>query len=198
MMAIFSKWKEKIVEPLEDWQEKARQQWLSLNPRERLILSGLASVMTLLLMALFIKEATGFFFRQTSMAENNFKNIERIQRLSDELLQQKVEISRYDALKEKRGEDFKLSSYIEAEAARVGISITKMAPTKVKSGKDSGEEDWVEVQLSRDTTLSPLLKFLAGVEQGLGVRIVELSVKPDFTNPSKLEVTAIIANSKNL
>src|SRR4051812_8391536 len=121
MMSAIIRWKEKIAEPIEEWQEKARQQWLSLNPRERLILSVLASVMTLMIAALMIKEATGFFLRQASMAENNYKNIERIQKLSDDLLQQRSDISRYEMLKAKRGENFKLPAFIEAEASKVGV-----------------------------------------------------------------------------
>lgn len=187
-----------MFEPLEEFQEKARQQWLSLNPRERTVLSVLAGVLCLLLSALVVKEAAGFFFRAESMAQNNLKNIERIQRLSDELLQQRSEMGRYDRLKGKRGEDFKITTYIETEAAKFGLSIAKMAPTKAQIDDKAPAQDWVEVALGKEATLDRVLKFLDSVEETLGVRIIELSIKTQFQDPTKLEVTTIIANLREL
>ena len=198
MMTMIARWRDKMAEPLDEWQEKIRQQWLSLNPKERLVLSILAVIMFLLIAALAAKEGAGFFLRQAGKAENNYKNIERIQRLSDELLRQRADISRYEMLKTKRGDSFKLSGFLEDEASKAGVVISKMAPTKVKATSDYGEEEWVEVQFSKETNLDSLLKFLSHVEEGLGVRLVELSIKPDFTNPTKLEAVVTVANIKDL
>ncbi|MBN8555981.1 MAG: type II secretion system protein M [Deltaproteobacteria bacterium] len=198
MMTMILRWRDKIAEPLDEWQEKIRQQWISLNPRERMVLSILAAIMVLLIAALIIKEGAGFFLRQAGKAENNYKNIERIQRLSDDLLKQRADISRYEMLKTKRGESFKLSSFLEGEASKSGIVISKMAPTKVKAISDYGDEEWVEIQFSKETNLDSLLKFLTRAEEGLGVRLVELSIKPDFANPTNLEVIATVANIKEL
>lgn len=194
---IIPHWREKIVEPLEELQERLRQQWLSLNARERLILSILAGFMCLLLSALVIKEATTFFFRSEFEAQNNLKNIERIQRISQDLLSQRSDIARYDRLKEKRGETFKFSNFIESEAKKFGIGIAKMAPVKAAVDDKAPEQEWVEVQL-KDANLDALMKFFQSAEEMLGVKIVEMNIKPQFSDSTKLEATAIFANLHEL
>lgn len=194
---IVPQWREKVVEPLEELQERLRQQWLSLNARERMVLSILAGVMCILLSALIVKEAATFFFRSELEAQNNLKNIEKIQRVSQELLTQRTDISRYDRLKEKRGEAFKISTFIESEAQKFGITIAKMAPVKAQVDEKAPEQEWVEVQV-KDARLDSLTKFLQSAEETLGLRIVELDLKPSFSDTTKLEMTATFANLKEL
>lgn len=197
MAGLITQWREKVQEPLEELQERLRQQWLSLNSRERLILSILAGVMCLLLSILVIKEATTFFFRSELQAQNNLKNIEKIQRISQDLLSQRSDITRYDRLLDRRGEGFKISTFIEDEAKKYGIVIAKMAPVKAQVDDKAPEQEWVEVQL-KDVSLDSVMKFLQSVEEMLGIRMVELSIKPQFSDSTKLEVTTIFANLKEL
>ena len=68
-------WRERIAEPFEEIQEKARQQWMALNPRERMILSVLASALVVLLAVLLLKEAVVFFSRHEIQMQENLTNI---------------------------------------------------------------------------------------------------------------------------
>lgn len=197
MAGIMTQWREKIAEPLEEIQEKVRQQWLGLNARERLILSILAGVLCLLLSVLILKEATTFFFRSELEAQNNLRSVEKIQRISQELLAQRSEMQRYDRLKEKRGDGFKISSFIEKQAQAVGINISRMAPTKALTAENETDADWVEVQV-KEASLESSTQFLSSVEEALGVRLVELEMKPLFSDVTKIEFLAIFSVQKEL
>lgn len=201
-MAKLEKWRErlreKVFEPLEEWQEKGRQHWLSLNPRERVIVSVLAAVMTTLIAVLVVKEAVGFIYRHEYLAESNLKNVARIQKLTSDLNQQRSDLLKFERLKGKRGTDFQLNKYLENEAGRSGVSIAKISPTKSKTTQPSENMEWVEVQLMQETMLMPALQFLQSIDETLGLQLVELSIKPQFADPTKLNITAVISNDKSL
>ena len=190
--------KEKIQEPAEELQERLRQQWLSLNTRERLILSSLASLVVLLLSVLIIKEAFSFFSRHENRVQETMNSIGDIQELSAEIGRQKIELGRYERLKAKRGSDFKIASFLENESRKFGVTVEKASPTKSKSTTATADEDWMELKLGKDTNLDAALKFLQSIEEPLGVRIVELTIKPQFADPTKLEVLAIVAAQKEI
>lgn len=192
-------WKEKAGERVDEIQEKVRAQWLAFNPREKMIVSILAGVMGFLVVTLVLKETIGLFSKVSSEAETNFKNIERLQSLLKDLQQQKTDLSRYDRLRGKRGETFQFQGFLESEAAKFGAVVQKVSPVRAITGseKEKPTEEWMEVQL-KDTSLDSMLKFLSSVEDTLGLRLVELKVKPQFADATKLDITAIIASSKNL
>lgn len=197
-MKIPQFWREKIVEPLDELQERARQQWLTLAPRERLIVSVLASVMIALLGILVVKEAFTFFSRHENQVSESIQNITEIQNLASEISKQRVDLIRYERLRNKRDKDFKLSPFLESEARKFSVSIEKISPTKARTTEKDPAEEWVELKLGKDTTLDSALKFFQGVEEPLGLRIIEMSIKPQFADPTKLEVTAIIAGKKEI
>src|SRR4051812_31106261 len=96
---IWDRWREKILDPFEEYQEKARLQWMALKPRERWILGVTAVVMSFLIVVLVIREVNQFFFSHTLEAESNMKNVDTIERMASELLQQKGQMLRYEQLK---------------------------------------------------------------------------------------------------
>jgi type II secretory pathway component PulM len=191
-------WKEKIVEPLDDLQERARLAWSGLAPREKLILSILGSVFGLLLVIFLLKESVAFFSRHETEMEQNAVAIQEIQGLTERLAKQRLELSLYERLKNRRPSPFSLNNFLESEARKVGVSLQKTAPTKSRAEEGAAEEEWMEIQLATGVSLDMAMKYLALVEEPLGVRIVELTMKPQFTDPSKLDVVAIIAARKDL
>jgi len=191
-------WREKILEPFEELQERARQQWLTLAPRERLIVSVLASTMVLLLSILIIKEAFTFFSHHENQVSESLINIGEIQALASELSKQRSDLVRYERLRNRRDKDFKLTTFLESEAQKFSVVIDKMNPTKARTTEKDPSEDWVELKLGSNSNLDSVLKFFQGVEEPLGLRVVELAIKPQFTDPTKLEVTATIAAKKEI
>ncbi|MDB5036886.1 MAG: hypothetical protein JWQ35_414 [Bacteriovoracaceae bacterium] len=192
-------YKEKFFEKFDEVQEKLRAQWFAFNPREKMIVSILAGVMGFLIVALIIKETSSLFSKASSDAENNYKNIEKIQTLLKDLSQQRSDLMRYEKLRGNRGESFKLSGFLETESAKYGITIAKTSPARALSadGKESKNEEWLSVDI-KDTSLDSILKFLSSVEETLGLRVVELKVKPQFADATKLDVTTVIASLKDL
>jgi type II secretory pathway component PulM len=188
-------WKEKIAEPWDELQEKVRTQWSSLAPRERLILSVLASLFVVLLSILLIKEAFTFFSRHEMRAESDFQNVAEIQKLSSELANQRADLSRYESLRRKRTEPFQINQFIETQARDFNVSLEKISPAKPRGDSD---EDWVEVRLGKNTTLSSALRFLRSVEEPIGVRLVDLEIKPQFADITKLDVVAVFAIKQEL
>jgi type II secretory pathway component PulM len=199
MMEKLRHLKEKIGERYDEAQEKLRATWLAFNPREKMVVSILAGIMGFLIVALIVKETSTLFSRASSEAESNYKNIEKIQALLRELSQQHSDLMRYERLRGKRGENFKLSGFLESEATRYGAVVDKVAPTRalLGDGKENAREEWVEVQL-KDTSLDSMLKFLSSIEETLGLKIVELKVKPQFADSTKLDITAVISSTKDL
>ena len=189
-------WKEKISEPLDELQEKLKAQWSTLAPRERLILSILGAVFVVLLSTLVFKEAFTFFNRHEIKAEADVQNVSEIQKLSSEISAQRNEINRFDSLKRSRGEPFQINQFIEGRARDFNVSLEKISPAKPR-GENSGEE-WVEVRLGKTTSLSAALRFLKSVEEAIGVRIVDLEMKPQFADMTKLDVVAVIAIKQEL
>lgn len=191
-------WREKIVEPLDELQERGRQQWMTLNPRERLIVSVLASVMVVLVAVLVVKEAFTFFSKHENQVQSMMDHIGEIQKLAGEISKQRSDLVKYERLRNKRGNDFKLSTFLEGEARRYNVAIEKLSPTKPKTTEKDSDEEWVEVKLAKETTLDAALKFLQAAEEPIGVRLVELEIKPQFTDPTKLDVLAIVASRKEI
>ncbi len=189
-------WREKMIEPMDELQEKARQQWQSFAPRERLILTILAALMSLSLSVLVLKEGYSFYSGHANQVETNFKNVDKIQSLISELKSQRSSLLKYERLSTKIGPDFDLNSYMQSQATKFGVSLTKTAPTRPKTGSDNSKEEWLEIQMA-PTSLDSAIRFLESVEESLGIRLVELSVKPQFADPSKLDITAIWAHSKD-
>jgi type II secretory pathway component PulM len=199
MIQKFRQFKEKTIERFDETQEKVRAQWMAFNPREKMIVSTLAGVMLLLLVVLIVKETSSLFSRVSNEAGSNYKNIERIQSLMKDLAQQRADLQRYERLRGKRGDSFKLQSFIESEATRYGAMVQKVSPVRAMgtNDKEKTDEEWMEVQL-KDTSLDSMLKFLTSIEETLGLRIVELKVKTQFADSTKLEITAVIASVKNI
>jgi type II secretory pathway component PulM len=191
-------WREKIVEPLDELQERGRQQWMTLNPRERLIVSALASVMVVLIAVLVVKEAFTFFSKHENQVQSMMDHIGDIQKLAGEISRQRSDLVKYERLRNKRGNDFKLSTFLEGEARRYNVAIEKLSPTKPKTTEKDADEEWIEVKLAKETTLDAALKFLQAAEEPIGVRLVELEIKPQFTDPTKLDVLAIVASRKEI
>lgn len=189
-------WKEKIAEPWDELQEKLRAQWAALAPRERLILSVLGSVFAILLSVLLIKEAFTFFNRHETKAESDLLNISEIQKLSSELSTQRNELNRYESLRRKRGEPFQINQFFESQARDFNVNLDKISPAKPRG--EASDEEWVEVRLGKSTTLSSALKFLKSAEEAIGVRLVDLEMKPQFTDMTKLDVVAIFAIKQEL
>lgn len=191
-------WNEKLAEPLEEIQERLRQHWLSLAPRERMIVSILGSVLLFLLAVLLVKEAYTFFSRHENQITESMSQMTDIQQLSAELSRQRNDLSQFERLRSRRSEDFKLSTFLETEARKYGVTLEKVSPTKPRDVDVAKEEDWMEVRLAKDTTLDNALKFLRSVEEVLGVRLIDLQIRPQFTDPTKLEVIATVASRKEI
>jgi hypothetical protein len=62
---------------------------------------------------------------------------------------------------------------------------------------EAKDKEYLEVQV-KEATLDSALRFLQGIEQTLGLQVLDLTVKPDYANPSRLEMTAVISNQKDL
>lgn len=191
-------WKEKFAEPIEELQERARQQWLTLKPTERLIISVLAAILALLTAILIVKEAFTFFSRHETQVQESLENINEIQKLSAEISDQRMNLREYDRLKSRRGETFKINSFLETEGQRLGVAIEKVSPTKSRSSEKGSDEEWYEIKLGKNTTLDMAIRYLQAVQEPLGVRLIDLSMKPQFTDPTHLEVIAVIAALKEI
>jgi len=163
-----------------------------------MIVSVLASVMIVLLGVLVVKETVTFFSRHENQVQAMMDHIGEIQKLSSEISKQRSDLIRYERLRNRRGQDFKLSTFLESEARKYNVVLEKVGPTKPRNPDDAAEEEWVEVQLGKDTTLDAALKFFQSAEEPIGVRLVELQMKPQFTDPTKLDVTAIMAAKKEI
>lgn len=198
MTKIKQFWREKIAEPLDELQERARQQWMTLAPRERMILSVLASVFSLLLAILLVKEAFTFFSRHEDQVAESLSQITEIQKLSAEISRQRDGLGQYERLLARRDQDFKLNTFLETEARKFGVTVEKISPTKARLQEGDPEQEWVEVRLGKETSLDNSLKFLKSLEEPIGVRLVDLQIKPQFTDPTKLEVIATVASLKEI
>lgn len=197
MMDAVKRFRDRFSEPLEDLQERARSYWLGLAPRERLILSILGGLTALLFTALLLKETFGFFLGHEHMTESNLKNVSRIQTLAGELATQRADMMKYERLLSRRPSPFKLSTYVESEAQKYGIGVSKAAPSKAPANASEGEE-FLEITLSSGVGLDRLLKMLQSLEETLGVRLVELTIKPEFADPTKLNVVFTIAGKAEI
>ncbi len=203
-MKLIQKFREQFQEPFEEYQEKARQFWLTLAPREKIIISVLTGILGVLIVVFVVKESTSLLISASSTAERNMENAERIQRLAAELSDQRMELQRYTQLDQKRGgENFSLTGFLNAQAAEAGVTVAKVSSTRprVTAGKTESAdeaEEWVEVQFGKGAALEPTMRFLSEAEEALGVRLVELTIKPDFAEPNKLDVTAVFAGKKTL
>ncbi len=199
MIQKLKQFKDKTVERFEEVQEKFRAQWLAFSPREKMIVSSLVGVLTLLIIALVVKETSGLLTKVSSQAEMNFNNIEKIQNLLRDLTLQRGDLMKYERLRGKRGSEFDLQKYIQQEAARYGATVAKISPTRALAadGNEIKDEDWAEVQL-KDATLDSALKLLSSVEETLGLKVISLNIKPQFADPTKLDITTVISNTKEL
>ncbi len=189
-------WRDKVVERFEDLQERARQQWMTLAPRERLIVSVMASLLVVLLSVLVVKEVFTFFSRHDRAVQASLENIGSIQSLSAEISAQRTQLIQFDRLRNMRGAEFQLNSFLENQARQFALSVEQINPTKVRTPNPSAEEDWVEVKLAKDVRLDGVLKWLRAIEEPLGIRIIDLQIKPQFADPTKLEVSAVVAATK--
>ena len=187
----------KPLELINEWQEKVRQYWITLNPREKILLSSVAGVMCLLLVLAVGKQIFGAVFERAAQAEQVQANIGTIDRLSKKLRKQQGSLLSYERLRRLRGDNFDLIAEIRKNAPLYGADIKKLAPTRAKKATEEDAE-WIELELGGSTTLSAAVKLLESIERPLGVRIVELSMKPQFSNKSQFEVTALIMNLKEL
>jgi hypothetical protein len=187
----------KILEKAQDLQEKARQFWMTLNMREKILLSIIAGFMSVLVVAAVVKQGAGLVFERASQAEQTVQNIGKIERLAKKLIQQRGPLLRYERLRAKRGDNFDAISFIKTQASKFGAEVKKVSPTRPKEASEENLE-WIELQLGGQTSLSAAMKLLESIEEPLGVRIVELSIKPQFSKKSQLEVTALITNAKEL
>lgn len=191
--------REKFTEKFEETHEKLRAQWMSFSPREKMVVSIMAGVMGLLVCALIIKEGATLVSRVSSQSERNLENIEKIQVLLRDLSAQKADLMKYERLRGKRGETFDLQKFLVEEATRYGANLEKSLPTRALSpdGKEIKNEDWVEVTL-KDASLDATLKFLSSIEDTLGLKVMELKMKPQFADPTKFEVVTLISSARNL
>ena len=191
-------WKEKFSERFDEIRERARSWWLGLAPREKIVLSSLAGLVGLLLVAVILKE-TSFVLNQVAhQAESNYKNMEKIQNWIGELRNQRTSLSRYERLKERRGETFDFQAFIESEAKKFTLTLAKSAPARVVGGANlEKEEDWLQVEL-KDGALENLVKFMAGLEETLGLRLVEFTIKTQFQDPTKMDAVVVVASKKTL
>ncbi len=189
-------WNERWTERFEEQRERVRTWWLGLAPREKSVLSVLAGLVVVLLMAVIIKETSVILNRVASQAESNYGHMERIQTWVSELQNQRASLMRYDRLKQQRRDDFEFQAFIEQEAKRFNINLSKSAPARVVGGPSvEKSEEWLEVDL-KDAALENLVKFLASIEDTLGLRLVELQIKTQFQDPTKLDSTLIVSNKK--
>lgn len=197
---MLRRWKDKFVEKVEEVQEKFRAQWLALNDREKKILTTLAALVGVLIFAVAVKETSAVFTHVASQSESNIKNLERIQSYVQELQSQNSDLMKYERMFAKRGGDFVFTSFIDTEAKRFGLNLTKTSPTRAltdsKSDKSDNLEEWLEVQI-KDASIDSLVKFLASIEETLGLQLVDLSIKPQFQDITKLDMTVVISNKKS-
>jgi|GEM_PF-5989726 len=189
-------WKEKILEKFELLQDQARTTWSNLNKREKIILSSALGLLALTLFAFLIKQFSAFLLSPGFSLEANLKEIHHIQYTVRELKDLRMDARRFDRLQMQQSSNFQLNSFIEQEAQTYRVTLKEIKPTRAKSSLAKEKDELYEIQLDPSTSLEASLRFLSGVESALGVRILNLNMKPNYTDPTKLEVQAVIAYSK--
>lgn len=195
---MLRQWKDRLAEKIDESQEKVRAQWLALNEREKKIITTLAGLVAVLIFAVGVKETSSVFTHVASQSESNIKNLEKIQNYVQELHAQGSELMRYERLSSKRGENFVFSAFIESEAKKFGLNIAKTSPAKVLAeDKAEKSEEWLEIQI-KDGSLDSIVKFLASIEETLGLGVIELNIKTQFQDITKMDMTAVISNKKNV
>lgn len=192
------RFKDKWSDTRTDLQEKLSQFWQNLQPRERLLLSITVGTTTFLLLLFFIKNTISVFYDQSTKAEKNYASYSKIQQLAEEMIKQKPLLLRYERLRAKRDENFNTTNFIQQQAANAGVTLTQISPTRPRGTKETENTEWFELKMGEGSTLPSALKLLQSIEEVLGMKVVEISVKPQFSDPTQLDVTAVIMNVKNL
>ncbi|PIR22700.1 MAG: hypothetical protein COV44_05975 [Deltaproteobacteria bacterium CG11_big_fil_rev_8_21_14_0_20_45_16] len=194
----FKSFRDRLFEQFELRQDQARQQWSKLNQREQIILGAAGSVFALALLVFSLRLLGGLFSSPVFQTEQALDDIQKIQSMIGELRSLRLQVRLFDRQADQKTEDFQVTRYLEEQAQRFGVKIEELKPTRAKSSLVSDEEELFEFNLGKEVSLDQSLKFLEAVEAPLGLRLLSLQMKPNYTDPNKLEVRATIAHHKDL
>ena len=197
-MMGFKAFRDGLFEHFELWQDQARQHWTKLNQREQIILGAAGSIFAMALLVFSLRLLSGLFSSPVFQTEQALDDIQKIQSMIGELRTLRLQVRLFDRQTDQKAADFQVTGYLEEQAQKFGLKIEELKPTRAKSSLVSDEDELFEFSLGKEVSLDQSLKFLEAVEAPLGLRLLSLQMKPNFTDPNKLEVRATIAHHKGL
>lgn len=191
--------RDQIFEQAEAAREQLRSFWAGLAPRERLILSVASGLLGLVLISFSAKQIGSLFLSSDFDLEQNLEDARRIQSLVAELKNGRFQARRYDRLKEQRPASFQIESFLATQAQTFGLQIREVRPRRINSANAAqSNEKLFEVDIAKGASLDASLRFLESVEEVIGVRLVELRIRPEFEDASQLDVSFVVALKENL
>lgn len=193
-MQQIQQWKEQALEGIETAREKVIQFWKPLNIREKWILGVAGTSFASLLFYVLLSQTWAWVGSRIQGEQISEREIRQVQRLVEDLMSHRMEIRRYERLRLEKGENFNLESYIRDQANQLGLSIRSLEPIQPTTPLVGPEEEYLELKLELQSPLAGSLRLLDQLESILGVRVVTLSMKPNFSDRSQVEVTAGIAH----
>lgn len=189
--------KEKILENFEVYQEQFRGWWSKLAFREKVILgsaSGLLGLVLLLAGAQQGFELLSSAFGRVDLAER----LTQVQSQVNRILQLQSQANRYDQLRGGLSDEFNFETEVNRRASRLGLNIDALRPSSTKSLLAEESSRLYEIRFSKETNLDRSLRFLDDLQSILGVRLINLRMKPGFQDRSQFEVEALFAVSEDL
>lgn len=190
------RWREKVWEPSVELFERARQQWLQLKPRERVILSVLGGTAAALLGFIVIRSFFGILLQSSFIARQNIDNIERLRTTAEQLVQQRGLMLKYERLRSERPQNLDLQSFVRSKAQEMGVQVDQVNVVKPPTGEET--ELFLQIVLSSMTPLNSGVQYLDQLHRTLGLRIVDLKITTDFAKPGQVSMNATIAGRKDL
>lgn len=186
----------KILEQIEPYQDKIKDYWNALSQREKIIAGITGAVFALAVVYSIGTQLVGVVSSLRFDSQNAQEQIADIQALAARVQNYKREATRYERLVQRRGENFQVNSFVENAARRSGVSIKSISPQRVRSGGAEEGAELYNLELESGATLEASLRFLKDLEEVIGLKILTLSMKTDFTDASKLEVKASLSFRK--
>jgi hypothetical protein len=190
--------KDKISQTIDGLQDQAQSAWANFSKRERIILGSAAGLFAVALLALALKFLGGFISGSQFDSAKTMKEVHEIQKLISELKSLKFKADQFDRKSKQKGEKFTMTKHIEDKAKRFRVTVKGVKPTRATSSLTEEGDELFEVQLASGSSLDDSLRFLDAVEDPIGVRIISMSMKPNFTDPSKFDVKFRVAHTKEL
>jgi hypothetical protein len=186
--------RENLNHQLEVIRDRCQSFWISLAPREKLILI-IAGSLAGFFSIVFVGQLLGRLILESGPSvQDRYVDSKEVIRYISELRGQRFQVQRYDRLKSQRLESFDLEDFLSRESKSFGLELESVVAKRMPSGTSiEASEKLFSVKLKSGASLDGGLRFLSKVEDILGLRILELSMAPQFDDPSKLNISFEIA-----